>query len=528
MEWEMELDLSTDEAGQAWVHQDSGMPNFGKLDQMLSTYSTPKLVEVKDRRLANIHRICEIIILAYILVYACLYQCHHLRSVPVSGTARITIQQPTDDCNPMDISCNSNFRARNQLPYCMHNAQGPPNATDAMNCTYADGIDLTEDYPIPGAFFVFSRITKFVQTRECDPDATADWGCNTTLYRTEVQYSDFVADLESFTLLLGHSFLAEDGHGNSVHGDSTDVDGYVYTPSGPQPIPEVHTSDFAYPSMRRLLNRLGDVISVADLIKGCDGEPRLDSIPDPERNLTLRWQGGIVHVTMYYTNKEAWGFRGGSRMAYAMKSRLQPVSEFKQMYGIESEDLVHRTVMNAHGFLITVSVSGDYYCFEWVYLIQMLAGSFAMFVLARMVADFCMAYLMGADSVKYGFLLWQPLHHTQRQASIDMDEEDAHHDTIVEGHVKEIYQRLRAKEAPRSHDELVLLMSHLDYRLNHLDAHHTKDFVDKATFRARLKKQRTIADRLGSLNLPIANLRGAKAEDRDDVRILIPQRSHRD
>lgn len=446
------------------------IPNFPvlkKLDRAMSSYSTPKWVTLQDRRLAVFNRLLEMGIFTYIVVYCVMYRCLHLKHAPIHGNSRITVQQPTEGCNPMLASCNSDFAARNDLAYCVHGARGSPTDASSLNCIYRDGPDLTTDTAVPGTFFVLSREDTVVQARECEPDTAADYGCNTTIFRSPVGSerpdTTYIADIERFTLLFGHGFEAgdmwEDRH--FVRGQGTDVGGYVHTPTGPQLIPRVANGTFAYPSMFRL-EGLGDVISVADLLKSCVGEEalQLDSVRDREHNRTLRWQGGIVEVGLEYSNKEPWAFLGGGPMTYIMSARLLPVAEFKFMYGTVSEDGQERKVINAHGILIDVRVGGDYHYFDWVYLIETLMASFALFAVSRMVVDFFMAYTRSAK--KYSLLKYQSSS-SQRRWN---DREDK---TRMDEHVKEILLRLRQHQLPRNSGELLMLLYHLDFRLNHLD-----------------------------------------------------------
>lgn len=440
---------------------------FGAIDDWFSHYATPKYVRIHDRTLGYSHRIFQILIVLYIFVYTCGYQCLHLAKVPVFGTTRISIQQPVEHCNPMEHDCNSDFRARNDLPYCEHSASGPKNESSAIHCAYWDGIGLTNKIPVPGTFFVPTRIMKWLQTRDCFPDAEEDFGCNTTIFRsppmTEKQNSFYVADVDRFTFLFGHGFEARDSNtGSVIRGQCTGVKGVIHAPDGDVEIPDKPVDNSTFPSLFRLKHN-GDVISLADLVKATnENEVSLDTVRDAENNFSLRWQGGVINVRMHYSNKKHWDVRGGGALSYQMSARLQPLAEFKQMYGTTSADGMHRTVTDAHGILVNVEVRGDYYVFDWVFFLQMLTASFAMLVIARMVVDFFMAHV-GYKSKNYRLLKYQ-------NAKAEHQGEEERNGGV---NVQNILNDMRKGNIENIRDDQRLLdvLLHLDHRLNYLDAY---------------------------------------------------------
>lgn len=472
---------------QLWAatHDAGGTQQFSLMksaDAWMSSYSTPKFVKISDRTLGYSHKGFQLGILLYIGIYTCLYQCMHLVKLPVSGVTRLTVQQPTKGCNPMKSDCDSDFRARNDLPYCMHNAHAQSNSTSVasdprrthqLNCIYWDGIDLTDDIPVPGTLFVRSRLTTFVQKRDCDPDNAKDFGCHGAIYRSpatsESSESYFIADVERFTLLFGHGYEATNiDTGAVIRGENTDVRGFIQSHEGVKEIPSSPSNDYVFPSMFRLKN-LGDVISVADLLKAADpdGKVHMETIRDPEHNMTLRWQGGILNVRMHYTNKELWAFRGHGEIKYTMSAHLLPISEFKKMYGRKSADLMERTVVDVHGLLVIVEVKGDFFVFEWVYLLQMLTTSLAMMVAARTVVDFLMAHAL-SKSAHYRLLKHQPASGVSEAHS----EKDGYSSLTATYHqCSDIMERCVQEKVPPKDEELLMVLFDLEHRLNHLDAH---------------------------------------------------------
>jgi len=449
-------------------------------------------------------------IVLYIIVYVIGYNCKHLAKVSVTGIARLTIQQPTMNCNPMDSDCDSDFKTAAQLPYCNHTRN--PTAEKQLECKYEDGVDLTAPYPVPGTFFVHTRISRLSQTRDCDPTKVTDGGCHGTIYRSQPgakieDESYYLADMEDFTLLFGHGFKAVNADTGEVkQGQGVDLTGYVdHSPGDANggALVDRHSipDDDHFPSMHKIKN-LGDIISVHDLMGLAGQVSGLDTLRG-EKNDSIRWNGCVLHVRIEYSNKAHFDVLAREKPFYVMTANLLPISEFKKMYGKRSEDGTTRVVHDVHGVLVVTEITGFIRMISVNELLTVLTTSVALFAVARLVVDNVMVSC-STHRKRYGIL--------QKQVAHDFDDLDHNHDLedgqtsdsdrnesylkdgSMKGHFTTALLRDYAEKgvSPVGDDLLHVLLT-FEKRLNHLDA------VDIRCVTASLDQgEDSISDRLQS------------------------------
>lgn len=397
-----------------------------------TTYKANKMVAIKSRNLGILYRLIQLLFVLYILVWVICIQNKHLLPVAMDGSIRLTVQQPTQSCNPMHVDCKSDYMKMSALPYCKQYSgatEGKPtsfvpwssaikaNASRLKehkmqhHCVYKDNINLTFANPIPGTLFLQTRVSELPQYQQCIPTAENGWSCDGALYQmeqSESQTNYFVADIERFTILLDHSFrVTVPNVRKPLHGHGTHYDGYVQKTCGRLlKIPhKPHSSD--YDSLFSI--PIGTIVSLADLLKMADarGDKLLDEIDPHADNKTRRWNGGVLHISISYSseNQGPQNFLGNGKISYVVGVSLLPQQEFKNMHASEVSGS-QRLVLDDHGFLIVASVHGTLYVFDFVYLTQVLTTSVALFAVASMIVDFLMNHLV-AHRYHYNLLQYQ-------------------------------------------------------------------------------------------------------------------------
>jgi hypothetical protein len=452
------------------------------------TYTTPKLVSVRDRKLGLFFNFLQFSVIVYLAIYVCGYKCKHLVKEKATGLTRLTIQQPTKGCNPLDRTCDSNFSAATKLPYCTQ-YRGDLVVPDQQECMFHDGIDISYEIPVPGTLYAISRYSKFKQKKDCDPESSDDGGCHGALYRSAKDAHEstfYMADIEHFTLLFGHGFQASDDNGKIVKGQGAELDGYL-KPGGPAS-PKAYSitsKESGLRSVHRIKN-LGDVMSIGDLLRltSSDMSVTLDTLGADDK--PLRYNGCVIVVHVQYTNSQPFDIFATSKPYYIMTAQRLKISEFKKMYRDDRgwAPVEERLVVDSHGVLVVVELTGDILFFQWLHLFQVLTTAIGFFAIARVVSDMVMAKCM-THAEKYNLLKYQVTKQFEQEApdtgllssgvfstggSMDSDTSTRGGDKESK-HSKILKTCADDKKAPANMDLLHILLN-FEWRLNHLDGHH--------------------------------------------------------
>lgn len=201
-------------------------------DEMLA-YQTPKVVMIKDRLLGVLKYTLMLCIFCYVFVWQLMYQGSHFYLDHLNGVARLQLQHPTKSCNPMDTECSANYTSFQSLPYC--NAYKGKNASVIQReCKYFDALDLLT--PMDSGYLIPSFVQIYDQVQSCEPNASNNYACDKRYDYVDAQGGSqripgraepvgeyFVADIDSFTVLIDHSFRIETG---TVEYDDHKMQGY--------------------------------------------------------------------------------------------------------------------------------------------------------------------------------------------------------------------------------------------------------------------------------------------------------------
>lgn len=191
-------------------------------------YETQKIVRIRDKRLGFLFYGLQILILCYVVGFQILCSNGHFVRKDVRGTGRITIQQPTKQCNPNKPDCLSDYSALQTLPYC---ERYTGNSTVVLPehrhlCVFADQHTLTPFGMLESTIFIPTRIDSQVESRGCDPDADT---CDNEYQIDDEPRITYVADIERYTVMLVHTFLR-----NNLKGNSGQMQGFYYECDDPK------------------------------------------------------------------------------------------------------------------------------------------------------------------------------------------------------------------------------------------------------------------------------------------------------
>jgi len=529
---------------------------------MFTTYTTRKTVEINSRVLGISFFIVQLLVGLYIVGYVIIYSNQHLKSVRLHGSARLTLQQPTQKgCNPLHADCKSDYTPMSELPYCSQfkpkggaskvkrerilAANAATNTTEEAEerpgaapeaagggggeeaartaharslreanlqhpCVYYDGSALTLPIPVPNSLWMTTRKSKMEQVKGCVPSASNKFACDGEPFKFKPGVTDdtaatYVADVERFTILVDHSFESEVKSGKAadfsgavrlntttpVQTDSRlkmrmkcrirgrclsedneeeeeEYDGgqvLEISKDGPQ-------KDSPLQSLRRLKG--GDVISLADLLTLADprGAGLMDAPDaDDEQGLTRRWNGGVIHLDIQYTNRKRFDVFGRADVKYILRATLLPMIEFKKMYAEGKDSDEDRTMINVHGFLLVAKVSGYLKAFDMQYLLQVLTTSVGIFAVASTAVDMLMVKC-GPHKKNYELLKkqkhFQPVVNLSigsngRDYSLLKDKSQPYQSILAD------YASANKTEAAPSGKDLMHVFFTIEQRLNRLD-----------------------------------------------------------
>mmetsp|Transcript_30128 Transcript_30128/g.65767 ORF Transcript_30128/g.65767 Transcript_30128/m.65767 type:complete len:499 (-) Transcript_30128:86-1582(-) len=198
---------------------------LSKLDlDTVFAYQTQKVVRIRDHRLGLLHILLLALIASYVVGYEVLYSNAHFSKLDVHGTVRLTLQQPTRGCNPNDVGCKDNYRSLRDLPYCSHYKGNSSLEGHQKDCIFADQHTLEPQGMLGDSIFIPTRIDTQVERKGCEPSEANNYTCDVAYIADAKPRQSFVADIDSYTVLLMHSYRRQ-----NLQGNSRTIQGYYYT-----------------------------------------------------------------------------------------------------------------------------------------------------------------------------------------------------------------------------------------------------------------------------------------------------------
>jgi len=152
---------------------------------------------------------CNFVIMVIItflgLGYSLFVEKNYLEKCTISGVARTQVQHPVDKCNPLQEGCGTKFAHLEDLQqYCLpRGSEGGQCVGNRCACRYLDEFDVVQQSDVEQRhLFLPTKVTKYHQDILCDGDCAER-------YKNTLNTTFFVADIESFTVLLDHAFVVD-------------------------------------------------------------------------------------------------------------------------------------------------------------------------------------------------------------------------------------------------------------------------------------------------------------------------------
>lgn len=357
---------------------------MSRLDNIL-TYSTPKIVEIRDKRLALLHYTMLLIIFLYIVVYQIVLQGKWYGRSAISGTVSVSLRDPPNGVPPLA-----------SLPYCVQNGSAFYNGFPTRNCSVQDATDVVYPPLQSRAISITTRITQSRQDDMC-PDLFDE--CPKR-YHTLEEFYYYLAGVELYSLLFQHSVVASDFYAQRLHsarGNPSRVDNSGITGSYLNMAGRLLAQDGA---VLRVYNPVPHsphnltAISLQELLAAASVSLDEQSVsPMVTTASSFRDDGMVLHVNYYYTNLRA-GQCSFCRVflddtiRYDMTAQLVPETEFKVMSELDNFSLNKRWLYNRHGVRVVITQTGDIYAFQFDTMLIALVSSLALTKAASILVDF--------------------------------------------------------------------------------------------------------------------------------------------
>jgi len=185
-------------------------------------YPAPKVVKIRDWKLASLRYSLRTIVFVYVMVYQMAYEGAHLVPVSVNGVVGTQMHHPTwNDCDEFkDLGCMQNFVGLSRLPYCKQNNY---TGTYQKYCNYWDATQLMK--PTDEGVLIPTRVLTYLQKRGCKPSFENNWECLGSMWDfVDADGNDqagpdkvapledvFIADVERYKILFDHSAHSDAG-----------------------------------------------------------------------------------------------------------------------------------------------------------------------------------------------------------------------------------------------------------------------------------------------------------------------------
>lgn len=379
------------------------------------SYTTTKSVTIRDFRLGIIHYSLLICIVIYIVVFQLWANLGYLKMSPVVNSIRLTLQQPTQKCNPNKPWCRDNFKPLSQLPYCCAaNSSCVAGPKESCICDFQPG-KLFNNYPctwlggddagiVQGNSISVTTLTHEYHLRLNDtcftnfPNATNECG---KAWIVESDTLAFTADAESYTVLIDHSVtvpgtrlaltsqkmkgLLEVQAGSKLQEKlCATSEGAVDSDVGGQPTTKAPC--FVQPTMTP--NGL-DYFPLGVLLAAAGVD--LDTVSS-EGDTSVRYEGMIMNVEIFYTNTQPW--RGLKDPRYVYRVSTIPEATHKAVQSVELKYPTKRIKRDLHGVLIDVRPGGQLAVFNFTELLLQLTTSLTLLAMATVGVNILAQYVL--------------------------------------------------------------------------------------------------------------------------------------
>ena len=354
------------------------------------SYSTLRVVRIKDWRLGLSHLVLQAAVCAYLLFYTIVFAQRYRRLAPdVVGSTRLSLRAPAA----------AYARPPAALAYCGAATPGTPGIAPA--CRYLDEVGAVAPFLEPGAMLATSRVTETAQTMAAGAacaNASLPACVWSTVPGSAVVY--FVAELEMFTLLLDHTMSASSV---GVARTAAQMAGRLVDAAGATLDPCDDYTDQGWtcdPAVK--VGRVGagaDILPLRSLLRAA-GVASLDDVV-PALNETRRYAGMVLVVTIEYSNfwlsTRSWSEKD---VSYVYSVRSVDDAEFKAEESEAGEGGPGtRLIRDRHGLRLVIKQSGTVGTFDFATLLITLTSGLGLLAVTTLIVDLLATRLLPLRSV---------------------------------------------------------------------------------------------------------------------------------
>lgn len=478
------------------------------LDQIFQ-YCAPKYVMIRSWKLGVTKYLLMFLIFMYVVVFEILYTCSHLVPSPAQGFGTITLQHPLNNCDEFDKDCIAKFDNIKHLPYCSQNAGArkleeekvvsdkeedgkdkkvvsdreedgkdtentdkngkgtsskEPKVGDDIDvqheCQYLDSRRLSWGSETPSEIFVPTHYRSIKEkrnpdcydpfnpaTKHLEQKGSQQYMCKNP-WIVESEKEVFIADIESFTLHMSHSFNAPDV---GLYGTSEDFQGLLAVcptnhpkslkgeckrmtvPNTSGKLAPEDATGLVSPKDVGITSLTGsstgkDEISLHDLLRSTPIAQKNDMkvILDTELGSSLghpgkslRDVGGVLLLDVNYAN-EGIGRPGlpGLQGIIPVDTTIKPVTYSYRPYFVPTnsnersqitqsgDEAQTRTIDIWYGITIKMQFNGKLVSFSWNKVLQALTTGLVLLTMATTVTTALAAFIMPLKA-KYNLIMYQ-------------------------------------------------------------------------------------------------------------------------
>lgn len=378
----------------------------------LFAYSTAKCVKIRDARLGILHYFLMLCIALYVVVYDLLYNLGYYKMTAAANTVRLTLQEPTNNCNPNKPKCQDAFAPLSSLPYCCNSSCTTIGTycscpwspgKQLYNCTYLDGNDASTVRET--SIMVTSLTHQYLETRNQSCFTSYPFGANTCskVWILDQEFLYYTASVESYTMLIDHSVIMPSV---GISATSTAMVGALYVnASGPHPEIQSQLCDANPTAVSSLDGPLTnsapcyippnktkdglDFFTLDVLLQsmGISLEDTADS------GASTRYDGLVATLTIQYSNTRQW--RGlTDKIRYTYVPAVVPGSSFKVTQLSQGPTPSKRVQLDQHGILVEVLAGGTLATFSFSNLLVQLTTSLTLLAMATVGVNYLAMYAL--------------------------------------------------------------------------------------------------------------------------------------
>ncbi|KAK5578685.1 hypothetical protein RB653_008358 [Dictyostelium firmibasis] len=353
----------------------------------LFSYSTIKIVRIRDKRLGILHFAFLIGIILYIIVGTIFLQKKYLALESPIGSIRTSLQSPS--VKPSN------------LPYCLNNGsdtsyEGYPNKP----CQYWDEYLVLYPPSEESSMFITTRCTQETQS-------TVN-GCNLSepscVYNTTSSADFYIANVENFTILLDHTLSAPT---LGIQYNAIQLEGQLLDSDGnPMSLPPPNIVG---------VKGSPDIMSLQGILTAA-GVESLDSEGLANKSRTIRDDGILILCFITYSNTYTYN-TGNYQYTYQFK--LVQNTKFKIVEPVFTKDVEDRYIFDRHGVRIIFIQTGQLGQFDFQTMLLTFVSGIGLVTAASLVVDIIATRIMPQRS-KYQELKFQDSSiHMEKTPTID-------------------------------------------------------------------------------------------------------------